>query len=83
MTSKRLNDNFQIASLRLFPESYMIEPEGGETTMKDKRYIRMNPEEMRIAVNAMIWFRNTAIQKGIDTIDIDRLLVKLYKTRKA
>jgi hypothetical protein len=83
MPSKRLNDNFQIASLRLFPESYMMEPEGGETTMKDKRYIRMNPEEMRLAVNAMIWFRNTAIQKGIDTIDIDRLLVKLYKARKA
>lgn len=51
--------------------------------MKDKRYIRMNPEEMRLAVNAMIWFRNTAIQKRIDTIDIDRLLVKLYKARKA
>ena len=61
----------------------MMEPEGGETTMKDKRYIRMNPEEMRLAVNAMIWFRNTAIQKGIDPIDIDRLLVKLYKARKA
>ena len=51
--------------------------------MKDKRYIRMNPEEMRLAVNAMIWFRNTAIQKDIDTIDIDRLLVKLTKARKA
>lgn len=51
--------------------------------MKDKRYIRMYPEEMRLAVNAMIWFRNTAIQKGIDPIDIDRLLVKLYKARKA
>ena len=83
MPSKRLNENFQIASLWFLPESYMIEPEGGETTMKDKRNIRMNPEEMRIAVNAMIWFRNTAIQKGIDTIDIDRLLVKLTKARKA
>ena len=60
----------------------MMELEGGETPMKDKRYIRMNPEEMRIAVNAMMWFRNTAIQKGIDTIDIDRLLVKLTKARK-
>ena len=51
--------------------------------MKDKRYIRMNPEEMRIAVDAMMWFRNTAIQRSIVTIDIDRLLVKLYKARKA
>lgn len=51
--------------------------------MKDKRYIRMNPEEMRLAVNAMIWFRNSVIQRGIDPIDIDRLLVKLTKARKA
>ena len=51
--------------------------------MKTKRYIRMNQEEQRLALFALTQFRNSVIQRGIDPIDIDRLLVKLTNARKA
>ena len=51
--------------------------------MKTKRYIRMSQEEQRLALFALMQFRNSVIQRGIDPIDIDRLLVKLTKARKA
>lgn len=51
--------------------------------MKTKRYIRMSQAEQRLALFALTQFRNSVIQRGIDPIDIDRLLVKLTKARKA
>ena len=51
--------------------------------MKTKRYIRMSQEEQRLALFALSQFRNSVIQRGIDPIDIDRLLVKLTKAKKA
>ena len=60
-----------------------MEPGGGDVEMKDKRYIRMNPEERRLAMTAMLQFRNNVIQREIDPVDIDRILVKLTKARKA
>ena len=51
--------------------------------MKTKRYIRMSQAEQRLALLALTQFRNSVIQRGIDPIDIDRLLVKLTKARKA
>ena len=51
--------------------------------MKTKRYIRLNPEERRLAMIAMMQFRNSVIQRGIDPVDIDRLLVKLTRARRA
>ena len=75
MPSKRLNENFQIASLRFSPESYMMEPEGGETNMKDKRYIRLNPNEMRLTIDAMMNFTTTLFTRASNSIDVDWLLV--------
>ena len=51
--------------------------------MRTKRYIRMSHEEQRLALFALTQFRNSVIQRGIDPIDIDRLLVKLTKAKKA
>ena len=43
----------------------------------------MSQEELRLALFALTQFRNSVIQRGIDPIDIDRLLLKLAKARKA
>ena len=51
--------------------------------MRNNRYIRMNQEERRLALFALTQFRNSVIQRGINPIDIDRLLVKLTKAKKA
>lgn len=51
--------------------------------MRTKRYIRMSQAEQRLAFFALTQFRNSVIQRGIDPIDIDRLLVKLTKAKKA
>lgn len=51
--------------------------------MKDKRYIQMNVEEHRLAIYALTQFRNSVIRRGYDSVDVDRLLVKLIKARKA
>lgn len=51
--------------------------------MRNKRYIRMSQEEQRLALFALTQFRNSVIQRGIDPIDIDQLLLKLTKARKA
>lgn len=49
---------------------------------KTKYYLTLNAAERRLAVNAMLRFRNKAISQGIDTVDIDQLLRKLQKKRR-
>lgn len=51
--------------------------------MRTKRYIRMSQEERRLALFALIQYRNSIIQRDIAPLDIDRLLVKLTKAKKA
>lgn len=50
--------------------------------MKRSRYfVTMSTEERRLAQDALLHFRNKALAKGIDTVDIDRLIRKLQKRR--
>lgn len=46
---------------------------------KAKYYITMTAAECRIAVDALLRFRNKAISQGIDTVDIDQLIQKLQR----
>ena len=47
--------------------------------MKRQRYyIELNPSKIRLATQATRFFRNALLEKGIDTVDVDRILMKLY-----
>ena len=48
---------------------------------KTRYYISMSAEERRLALDALLCFRNKALSQGIDTVDIDRLIRKLQKRR--
>lgn len=41
-------------------------------------YIILLPSEIRLATQAMINFRDKLLEKGIDTVDVDRIILKLY-----
>lgn len=46
--------------------------------MRETRYyVTMSAAERRLALDSMIRFRNKALSRGVDTVDIDRLLRKL------
>lgn len=49
---------------------------------KSKHYLSLDVAERRLAVYAMLRFRNRASTKGVDTVDIDRIIGKL-QGRKA
>ena len=49
---------------------------------KTKYYITMTAAERRIAVEALLHFRNKAISRSIDTVDIDQLIQKLHHKRR-
>lgn len=42
-----------------------------------KYFVTLTAVERRLTVDAMLHFRNMAISRGIDTVDIDRLIQKL------
>ena len=46
---------------------------------KNKVYVTLNPTERRLLVQGLLSFRSKVITKGIDTVDIDRLLIKVVK----
>lgn len=45
---------------------------------RQRYYVALNPSEIRLATQAMIAFRNKIIEHGVDTIDVDRILLKFY-----
>ena len=48
---------------------------------KTKYYINMTAAERRLALDALLRFRNKALSHGIDTVDIDQLIQKLQRKR--
>ena len=44
---------------------------------KNKVYLTLNVAERRLLIRGLLSFRNKVIAKGIDTIDIERLLKKV------
>jgi hypothetical protein len=46
---------------------------------RNKVYLTLTPAERRLLIQGLICFRNKVIARGIDTIDIDRLLKKALR----
>jgi hypothetical protein len=45
---------------------------------RTKRYLILTPTEATLALRALLCFRNKALARGIDPVDIDVLLKKLF-----
>ena len=46
---------------------------------KNKVYLTLNSAERRLLIQGLLTFRNKVIARGIDTVDIDRILIKIMK----
>ena len=46
---------------------------------KNKVYLTLNTAERRLLIQGLLSFRNKVIARGIDSVDIDRLLRMLVK----
>ena len=46
---------------------------------KEKVYLSLTPAECRLAIVAMVWFRNKVVRKGIDPVDVDRVMGRLVR----
>ncbi len=44
---------------------------------RTKHYLILTPTEATLALRALLSFRNKTISRGIDPVDIDRLIKKL------
>ena len=44
---------------------------------KNKVYLTLNVAERRLLIQGLLSFRNKVIARGIDTVDIDRILKKI------
>ena len=50
--------------------------------MRQQRYyVALNLSEIRLATQAMINFRNKLVEKGIDTVDLDGIIMKLCRKK--
>ena len=47
--------------------------------MKEKRYLALNDREQRLILLSLNRLRNRVIADGIDSIDVDRMLLKMAK----
>ena len=50
--------------------------------MKEKRYLALNDREQRLILLSLNRLRNRVIADGIDSIDVDRMLLKMAKLQK-
>ena len=50
-----------------------------EMCEKDKRIVKLNPEELRLAKYALLGFRNKLVAQGKPTEDVNALLLKIMK----
>lgn len=46
---------------------------------KNKIYLTLNAAERRLLIQGLLSFRNKVIARGIDTVDIDRILIRIMK----
>ena len=44
---------------------------------KKRRYLTLTPAEARLALRALLRFRNKVVARGIDAVDVDGLIKKL------
>ena len=48
---------------------------------KNKVYLTLNSTERRLLIQGLLSFRTKVITIGIDTVDIDRVLMRIMKWR--
>ena len=46
---------------------------------KNKVYLTLNTAERRLPIQGLLSFRNKVMARGIDTVDIDRILMRITK----
>ena len=46
---------------------------------KNKVYLTLNTAERRLLIQGLLSFRNKVMARGIDTVDIDRILMRITK----
>lgn len=46
---------------------------------KTKVYLSLTPAERRLAIIAMVWFRNKVVRKGIDPADVDGVMGRFVR----
>ena len=46
---------------------------------KNKVYLTLNSTERRLLIQGLLSFRNKVIARGIDTVDIDQILMRIMK----
>ena len=46
---------------------------------KNKVYLTLNSAERRLLIQGLLSFRSKVMARGIDTVDIDRILMKIMK----
>ena len=44
--------------------------------------MELNPSEVRLATQALLQFRDELLEKEVDTIDVDRIILKLYGRKR-
>ena len=44
---------------------------------KRKRYLTLTQDEVRLALRALLAFRNKVVSRGIDAVDVDGLIKKI------
>ena len=49
--------------------------------MKQKRYVEMTRQELRLAMEGLNWFRNELIAAGRYTDAVDEVLLKVVKAK--
>lgn len=46
---------------------------------KNKVYVTLSPAERRLLIQGLLSFRSKVIARGIDTVDIDRVLERVNR----
>lgn len=72
----------KIAHLQTSPPSAMMWSKEAISLRREKRWIHLDAAEYRLLFETMVWFRNKLLQRGIDSVDVDRLLIRLSKAKR-
>ncbi len=72
----------KIAHLQIMPPSAMMWSKEAISLRREKRWIHPDAAEYRLLFETMVWFRNKLLQRGIDSVDVDRLLIRLSKAKR-
>jgi len=49
---------------------------------REKRWINLDAAEYWLLFETMVWFRNSLLLRGIDSVDVDRIIIRLSKAKR-